>query len=72
MLSCELKDLEMNELIERRVLNTAPVAVEYRITDYGESLQQLTNTIADRGLTHRQHIISGMKKDSYSFNRAGM
>lgn len=63
MLSRELKDLEMNELIESHVLNTAPVAVEYRITDYGESLKQLTNTIADRGLTHRQRIIPGMKKD---------
>jgi DNA-binding HxlR family transcriptional regulator len=63
MLSRELKDLEMNELIERNVLNTAPVAVEYRITDYGKSLKQLTNTIADWGLMHRQRIILGMKRD---------
>jgi DNA-binding HxlR family transcriptional regulator len=62
MLSRELKDLEMNELIERNVLNTAPVAVEYRITEYGKSLKQLTNTIADWGLNHRQRIIAGMKK----------
>jgi DNA-binding HxlR family transcriptional regulator len=51
MLSRELKDLEMNELIERDVLNTTPVAVAYRITDYGKSLKQLTNTIADWGLS---------------------
>ena len=38
MLSRELKDLEMNQLIERNVLNTAPVAVEYRITEYGNRL----------------------------------
>jgi DNA-binding HxlR family transcriptional regulator len=61
MLSRELKDLEMNELIERNVLNTAPVAVEYRITDYGNTLRQLTNTIADWGLLHRQRIITRMK-----------
>lgn len=61
MLSRELKDLEMNELIERHVLNTAPVAVEYQITDYGKSLKQLTNTIAEWGSIHRQRIISGMK-----------
>ena len=63
MLSRELKDLEMNELIKRNVLNTAPVAVEYQITDYGKSLRQLTNTIADWGIIHRQRIISGMKRD---------
>ena len=61
VLSRELKDLEINELIEREVLTTAPVAVEYRITDYGTSLKQLTDTIADWGFIHRQRIISGMK-----------
>ena len=61
MLSRELKELEMNELIERNVLNTAPVGVEYRITDYGKTLKQLTSTIADWGNIHRQRIISRMK-----------
>ena len=61
MLSRELKDLEMNGLIERNVLNTAPFVVEYRITEYGTSLKLLTNTIADWGLNHRQRIIAGMK-----------
>lgn len=61
MLSRELKDLEINELINRKVLNTSPVAVEYQITDYGKSLKQLTNTIAEWGSIHRQRIISGMK-----------
>lgn len=61
MLSRELKDLEMNELIERNVLNTAPVAVEYRITEYGKSLKELTSTIAEWGINHRQRIIAGIK-----------
>lgn len=61
VLSRELKDLEMNDLILRTVLNTAPVGVEYQITEYGESLKQLTNTIADWGLTHRNRIILSMK-----------
>ncbi|MDQ1161381.1 DNA-binding HxlR family transcriptional regulator [Chryseobacterium sp. SORGH_AS 447] len=64
MLSRELKDLEINELITRTVLNTAPVAVEYQITEYGETLKQLTNTIAEWGITHRKRIISGMKANS--------
>lgn len=63
MLSRELKDLEINELIERNVLNTAPVAVEYRLTDYGKTLKQLTDTIADWGLIHRQRIMEGIKAE---------
>ena len=62
VLSRELKDLEINELIERIVLNTAPIAVEYRITEYGNSLKELTNTIADWGMSHRKRIISGITK----------
>lgn len=62
VLSRELKDLEINELIDRIVLSTSPVAVEYRITDYGNSLKELTNTIADWGFIHRKRIISKMKK----------
>ena len=63
VLSRELKDLEINELIERIVLSTAPVAVQYRITDYGNSLKELTNTIADWGFIHRKRIIGRMKKE---------
>jgi DNA-binding HxlR family transcriptional regulator len=61
VLSRELKDLEINELIDRIVLSTAPVAVEYRLTTYGTSLKQLTDTIADWGFIHRERIISGIK-----------
>ncbi len=64
MLSRELKDLEANELIIRQVLNTAPVAVEYKITDYGKSLKDLTSIIADWGFMHRKRIIAGMKSVS--------
>ncbi|WP_294205294.1 helix-turn-helix domain-containing protein [uncultured Chryseobacterium sp.] len=64
MLSRELKDLEVNELITRNVLSTAPVAVEYTITDYGKSLKDLTNVIADWGFIHRKRIIARMKSSS--------
>jgi DNA-binding HxlR family transcriptional regulator len=70
VLSRELKDLEMNELIARNVLNTAPIAVEYSITNYGKTLKQLTNTIADWGSIHRQRIIAGMKQKKYGIQQA--
>ena len=58
MLSRDLKELEMNQLITRTVLNTQPIAIEYEITEYGSTLKNLTATIAAWGLTHRNRIIN--------------
>ncbi len=57
MLSRDLKELEMNQLIKRTVLNTQPVTVEYEITEYGSTLEKLTTTIAEWGMIHRNRII---------------
>ncbi|WNH07832.1 winged helix-turn-helix transcriptional regulator [Thalassobellus suaedae] len=57
MLSRELKELEMNQLIIRNVLDTQPVTVEYEITEYGSTLKNLTSTIAEWGMEHRRRII---------------
>lgn len=56
MLSCALKELEVNQLITRNVLDTQPVTVEYEITDYGATLKTVTATIAEWGLEHRKRI----------------
>ncbi len=56
MLSRELKELEINGLIERNVLDTSPVSVAYRITEYGTSLKAVTQTLAEWGLKHRERI----------------
>ena len=37
MLSKELKELEINKLIIRTVLNTQPVTVEYQLTKHGKN-----------------------------------
>src|SRR5690554_970562 len=37
MLSRELKELEMNQLIIREVLNTQPITVQYQLTEYGQT-----------------------------------
>ncbi|MET3127046.1 DNA-binding HxlR family transcriptional regulator [Arcicella rosea] len=59
VLSRELKDLEMNQLITRTVQNTQPITVEYEITEYGATLRQVTDVIADWGIEHRKRIIGG-------------
>ncbi len=57
MLSRELKDLEMNKLVIRKILDTSPVTVTYQISEYVKSLKELTNVIAEWGLKHRERII---------------
>jgi len=55
-LSKELKELEQNKLIKRTVLDTQPVSVQYNLTEYGWSLQNLIHDIADWGAKHRAVI----------------
>ncbi|BDS10264.1 winged helix-turn-helix transcriptional regulator [Aureispira anguillae] len=57
MLSKELKDLEMNQLITRTVLDTRPVTVIYAITDYGETCQDIIYELYNWGVKHRQKIM---------------
>ena len=59
MLSKELKDLEVNGLLERRVYDSVPVTVEYEITKYGRTLQPLIGELHKWGAKHRKKIISG-------------
>ncbi len=58
MLSKELKELEMNKLIIRTVLDTQPISVQYQLTEHGRSLQTIINNLTDWGKTHREMIIS--------------
>ncbi|MFC4870670.1 winged helix-turn-helix transcriptional regulator [Negadavirga shengliensis] len=57
MLSKELKELEMNKLVKRTVLDTQPVTVEYQLTPYGKSLQTIIDSLTDWGTEHRKVII---------------
>ena len=61
MLSKELKDLEINELITRTVYDTRPVTVEYELTPYGKTLQKIINEMYAWGFKHRERIIKKKK-----------
>ncbi len=56
MLSKELKDLEMNKLVERIVHTTAPITVEYTITEYGKSFVPVAEQLLQWGMSHRELI----------------
>lgn len=56
MLSKELKDLEENHLITRKVHDTFPPAVEYAMTPHGRSINKLLNELRDWGVKHRKRV----------------
>ena len=57
MLSKELKDLEVNGIVTRTVLDTAPGSVVYELTKSGASFQQVLDVMIAWGGLHRQNII---------------
>ena len=56
MLSKELKDLEMNRLIERAVLPTFPPTVEYSLTRHGHTLDKVIAELSAWGVLHRKEV----------------
>ena len=56
MLSKELRELEMNQLVKRTVYDTVPVAVEYSMTPYGKTLEKLILELQHWGEKHRKRI----------------
>jgi DNA-binding HxlR family transcriptional regulator len=55
-LSKELKDLEVNQLISRTVINSFPTRVEYQITAHGHTLKNVMVELRIWGRAHREKI----------------
>jgi DNA-binding HxlR family transcriptional regulator len=64
MLSQELKDLEMNGLVKRTVLDTRPITVEYSLTPYGTTLKDIIEGMEKWGRKHRQKIMFEEKQEA--------
>lgn len=60
MLSKELQQLELNGLVTRIVPDTKPITVEYKLTEYGYSLQPIINEMSSWGIMHRERVIKEM------------
>ncbi len=55
-LSKELKELELNEIVFRKVYNTIPVKIIYELTPYSDSLKEIIDCLGDWGLQHKEYI----------------
>ena len=56
ILSKELQDMEMNQLVRRTVVETKPVTVEYELTSQGRSLEAIIHEVANWGTTYRSAV----------------
>ena len=58
MLSKELRELEANQMVKRTVYDSVPVIVEYSLTDYGSSLDNVIRELYKWGTQHRKRIMA--------------
>jgi DNA-binding HxlR family transcriptional regulator len=58
MLSKELRDLEVNQLVIRTVYDTIPATVEYSLSDYGKSLDDVIVALREWGKKHRNKLFA--------------
>jgi DNA-binding HxlR family transcriptional regulator len=56
MLTRQLRELEADGIVERRVYPTVPPKVEYSLTEYGRSLKRALRAICDWGRNHMERI----------------
>lgn len=57
ILSKELKELELNGFIERKVVSTSPVTVVYERLPYSDTLKKVLQELQVWGHQHRQRIM---------------
>ncbi|MBW8684224.1 winged helix-turn-helix transcriptional regulator [Chitinophaga rhizophila] len=61
VLSNELRELELNGFVIRKVYDGRPVVVEYELTDYSDTLGGVLHALDAWGTMHREKIRSEMQ-----------
>ena len=62
ILSKELRELELLEMVSRKVMPTTPVTVTYELTPYSRSLDKVLFEMRAWGVQHRERIKEGGRK----------
>jgi Predicted transcriptional regulators len=63
MLSLQLKDLEVDKLVEREVIQEKKLKVVYRVTDYGYSLRPVIEMLYNWGENYNQRYAGKLKEE---------
>ena len=58
MLSKELKELEVNGIVERKVYDSTPVRIEYHLTESGRKITNVLDAMLDWGMQHRNNVMN--------------
>lgn len=61
VLSAELKDLELNGFVSRNVFTGTPVTVEYELSDYAGTLNEVLKALSEWGTMHRENVKNSIK-----------
>lgn len=56
VLAKELKEMELNKLITRTIINGFPVRTEYEPTVHSKTLQKVIKELRNWGLNHRKEV----------------
>lgn len=56
MLSQDLKDLELNELVRRDINPGPPVVIDYYLTSHSAHLEEVLGTLSSFGQIHRDKL----------------
>ena len=56
VLSNELKEMELNGFVKRVVHNSTPVVVEYQLTGYSDTLNDVLEVLNKWGTMHREKV----------------
>jgi DNA-binding HxlR family transcriptional regulator len=54
MLTQQLRELEQDGIIHRKVYAQVPPKVEYSLTEYGQTIQQVLNVMSEWGMKHME------------------
>lgn len=60
VLSAELKELELNGFVEKKVSVGYPVLIEYELMPYSRTLEKVVESLVDWGKQHREKIRRGL------------
>jgi DNA-binding HxlR family transcriptional regulator len=63
VLASELKELELNGFVKRRVYTQTPIVIEYELTEYALTVRPVLNVLSEWGSMHRRKIRQAMKQE---------
>ncbi len=63
MLASDLKELELNGFVKRRVYADTPVVIEYELTPYALTMRPVLKSLSEWGSLHRRKIRQQMKQE---------